>query len=152
MKTKANGKSQPKQHDKGIIHVRLYLTMIETPAWRSLDGNARALYVEIAARYRGPGSNNGKISYSLREAAKALNVGTCTALRNFRQLQERGFIVEAVKGSYGGKRRASLWRLTEFDCDVTGELATSDFVHWNQNSQGSPQHLTGSPQHRDKVH
>jgi len=137
---KANGKSQPKQqYDKGIIHVRLYLTMMETPAWHSLDGNARALYVAIAARYRG--NNNGRISFSMREASKALHTNFRTALRKFRQLKERGFIVETVKGTYGGKRRASQWRLTEFNCDVTGELASSDFMHW-RNSHDANRHLS----------
>jgi hypothetical protein len=143
-KTKANGKShgksQPQQHDKGTIHVRLYLTMLETPAWRSLDGNARALYIEIAARYRG--NNNGKISFSMREASRALHSNFRTALRKFRQLQQRGFIVEAVKGSYGGQRSASRWRLTEFNCDVTGESATADFMRWRNSHDANRHHLT----------
>jgi hypothetical protein len=38
------------------------------PAWQSLDGNTRSVYVEIAQRYAGAGSNNGRIPYSIREA------------------------------------------------------------------------------------
>jgi hypothetical protein len=55
--------------------------MLGSAAWRALDGNCRALYVELARRYRGPNSNNGKIPYSVREAAQALNVGRSTAQR-----------------------------------------------------------------------
>jgi hypothetical protein len=34
--------------------------MLASPAWQALDGNSRALYIELARRYRGPNSNNGR--------------------------------------------------------------------------------------------
>src|SRR5271168_2898755 len=84
-------------------HVRLYHKMLKTEAWRSLDACAKALYVEISARYRGIGSNNGRSPYSVREAAKALGVGKTTAAIAFERLQDRGFIFAETKGVFSRK-------------------------------------------------
>jgi DNA-binding transcriptional MocR family regulator len=104
--------------------------MMATPAWKSLSGNQRALYVEIAARY--DGSNNGRIPYSVREAAQALHIGKATAAREMIVLEERGFIVAMMRGAFNVKLKlATEWRLTEFNCDVTGALPTKDFAKWS---------------------
>jgi hypothetical protein len=104
--------------------------LLRSPAWCSLTGNARALYIEIAMRYNG--SNNGRIPYSVREAAKALNVSFQTAMRSLQLLQNRGFIVCTRKGAFSLKAApsASEWRLTEYANDTTPEYATKDFMRW----------------------
>jgi hypothetical protein len=71
-------------------HVPLPEYMLASPAWQSLDGNCRALYLELARRYRGPNSNNGKIPYSVREGATALHISKATANRALHTLIERG--------------------------------------------------------------
>ena len=112
-------------------HVRLYHWLMQTPAWKSLNGNQRAIYVEMAALYRGPGSNNGRIPYSTRQGAESLRIGKSTAARAFAALQERGFIVARIKGAFSLKlRHATEWRLTEFPCDVTNQSPTKDFARW----------------------
>lgn len=119
-------------------HVRLYHWLMQTPAWRSLDATARAIYVEMAARYGGPGSNNGRISYSVREAAVSLRVGKSTAGRSLERLQQRGFIVPMKIGAFSLKvRHATEWRLTEFPCDVTHALASKDFMRWSPEIQNT---------------
>jgi hypothetical protein len=116
-------------------HIRLYQWMLQTEAWKSLDATARAVYIEIAGRYGGPGSNNGRIPYAVREAAEALRIGKATAHRALRDLEERGFVVAMSKGHFDRKsRHASEWRLTEFGCDVTGKLASREFSRWTQKS------------------
>jgi len=116
----------------GPRHVRLYYWLMETPAWKSLNGNQRSIYIEMAARYAGEGSNNGRIPYSIRQAAESLRIGKSTAARDLRVLQERGFIVQMTKGAFSLKlRHATEWRLTEFGCDVTHQSASKDFVHWS---------------------
>jgi hypothetical protein len=106
--------------------------MLMTPAWRSLNAIARAIYIEMASRYAGPDSNNGRIHYSVREAAAALHIGKSTASRGFRDLEERGFIVVMQKGAFSRKiRHATEWRLTEFLCDVTNQPPTMDFARWS---------------------
>ena len=117
---------------KAARHVRLYHWMMKTEAWQSLNATERAIYIEMARRYSGPGSNNGRIPYSVREAATALHIGKTTAARAIHNLEERGFIVAMQKGAFSYKvRHATEWRLTEFPSDVTKELATKDFEQWS---------------------
>jgi DNA-binding transcriptional MocR family regulator len=109
-------------------YVRLTLRMMQTQAWRSLDGNARAIYVELAMLYRG--NNNGAIGFSTRQAAQAIGVSRATATRAMTALQDRRFIVATARGRFNLKRHATEWRLTEFKCDLTGQLATRYFETW----------------------
>src|SRR5258708_19171829 len=140
--------------------VRIMEFMLGSGAWQSLDPVARALYVEMARRYRGPNSNNGKIPYSVREAAAAMNVSRNTANRAFHHLEERGFIVAKKHSGFNVKGRTSTeWLLTEFPDDtLTGtHIATKDFMSWTppspirsptratQNSFHSPTRETNSP-------
>jgi DNA-binding transcriptional MocR family regulator len=111
-------------------YVRLFHGMMQSKAWQSLDGNAKAIYLELATLYFGPGTNNGRIGFSARQAARAIQVSTATASRALIQLQDRGFIVPETKGDFSRKRQATRWRLTEFDCDITGQPASRDFEAW----------------------
>jgi len=128
--SRRNSTDRTDRSKRAARHVRLYHWMMATPAWKSLNGNQRAIYVEIAARY--DGSNNGRIPYSVREAAQALHIGKATAARDLIVLEERGFIVVMVRGAFNVKLKlATEWRLTEFNCDVTGALPTKDFAKWS---------------------
>ena len=119
-------------------YVRLLHFMTRSAAWQSLDGNSRAIYIEMAGRYAGTGSNNGRIPYSLRDASKSLSIGHETAARCLRKLQERGFIVERKKGGFSRKmKHATEWWLTEFACDVTGELAVHAYSKWSPEIQNT---------------
>ena len=121
---------------KMLRHVRLYHYFMQTEAWRSLKALERAIYVEIAARYAGDGSNNGRIGYSIREAASTFSVGKFSAARALEILQDRGFIVARKKGAFSLKNRHSTeWRLTEFGCDMTGALPTKEFARWLSENQ-----------------
>jgi predicted DNA-binding transcriptional regulator YafY len=88
--------------------------MMQTPAWKSLSGNQRAIYVEMVARYNG--SNNGRIHFSAREAAAAVHVSKATAGRDLAVLQDRGFIIAMIRGGFNVKDKqaqATEWRLTD---------------------------------------
>ena len=78
------------------------------------------------------GSNNGRMSYSVREGAAALNVTKDTIARALKLLQERGFIVCTKVAHFTVKttRDASEWRLTEYDDDVIHQHATKNFMSW----------------------
>jgi DNA-binding transcriptional regulator YhcF (GntR family) len=118
-------------------YVRLMEYMLASVAWQSLDPVSRALYVEIARRYRGPNSDNGKIPYSVREAATALNVSRSTANRAFHHLVERGFVIVSKRSGFSMKGRVSTeWLLTEFpdDTRTTFVAATKDFMKWKSQS------------------
>ena len=120
-----------KSRDHQPRHVRIHHYMMETPAWKSLGVTERAMYVDIASRYAGLGSNNGRIHYSVREAAERLRIGKSTAARALEILADRGFIVAEKRGAFSLKaRHASEWRLTEFASDIGSDFATKEFVHW----------------------
>lgn len=124
-------------------YVALPHWMMRTAAWRDLDCVARCAYIELSARYAGPGSNNGRIPFSVREMAEALGTSKATAWRAFTRLQDHEFIVQTKQGAFSQKvRHAAEWRLTEFRCDVTGAMATKDFARWpeiqNAVSPGNP--------------
>src|SRR5262249_29621324 len=133
--------------------VQLFHWEMKNPAWRDLSATARALYVEIKAKYHG--TNNGMIGYSVRKAGEDLKISKGTASRAFRELISHGFIVAEQKGSFHykmdaeGKRKrlASEWRLTAYDSDVAtnyaAKLATKEFTRWPeiQNTVSSPVRL-----------
>ena len=111
-------------------HVRLHHWLMNTAAWQHLGALERATYVEISSRYNG--SNNGQIGYSVRDIAEVFGVGKSTAARAFKLLEDTGFIVCATKGGFNRKiRHSTEWRLTEFDCNVTGEIASKVFARWS---------------------
>jgi len=119
--------------DRSARHVRLFEWMLASPAWHSLDPVPRALYIEMSRRYRGPNSNNGKIPYSVREAAAALNVSRNTANRAFHRLEETGFIVANKRSGFNVKGRVSTeWLLTEFPDDTRASvnIASKNFMSW----------------------
>ena len=116
---------------KASRHIRLYHWMTNSPAWHDLSAAARAIYCEMAKRYAGDGSNNGRIPYSVREAAAELRISPATASRALKSLQHNGFIVAETRGAFSLKKRhATEWRLTEFPCDVSHALPTKDFMRW----------------------
>ena len=61
-------------------YVALFHWLMNTAAWQSLGPVERSVYIELARRYAGAGSNNGRLPYSVREAADALHIGKSTAL------------------------------------------------------------------------
>ena len=126
MRGGGNRHEQEARHER---FVRVTEGMRETQAWRSLNGNARATYLELARLYRG--NNNGRIGLSARQVASVIPISISTAARALMLLEERGFIVAEAKGRFDRKRQATRWRLTEFDCNVNGEPASRDFETWS---------------------
>jgi DNA-binding transcriptional ArsR family regulator len=124
--------------EKESRHVRLYHWLTDTEAWRDLDCVARCVYLQLARRYGGPDSNNGRIPYSLAEIAEELGISKQTAMRSLDKLQDHGFVAMMKQGAFRLKHRhATEWRLTEFRCDVTGQMPTKDFARWRKSEAGS---------------
>lgn len=98
-------------------------------AWKALTPIERNAYIEVKWRY--DGMNNGQIGLGVRELADELNMGNDTASRALKALVEYGFIVNTKASAFSVKNRAvAEWRLTEYRCDVTGELPSKNFMRW----------------------
>lgn len=130
-------------------YVMLRHWLLDSPAWQSLTGNARALYMEMARRYNG--TNNGLILYSVREA-RGLHISPATASRLLRILQDRGFIVCTKKGAFSLKttKDASTWLLTEYDSNYPVAHARKDFMRWQLPEGTDFETLNGGPSHHRK--
>lgn len=123
--------------NKGPPFAQLYHWIRRTDAWRSLNPYARLLYIELRAKY--DGTNNGAIPMAYREAQDLLGCSNKPMPGAFAELQDRGFIVAAQRGSFDwkahvrGEGRATTWRLTELPQDYPQrELATLDFKGWKK--------------------
>jgi DNA-binding transcriptional MocR family regulator len=139
-----------KDKGKRERYVMLRYWMLNSDAWKSLPGLARALYVEIVQRYNG--RNNGHIPYSVREAVQALRISKDTVRHLLGILQARGFIVCTRKGYFSVKttKDASEWRLTEYDSDHPVAHATKDFMRWQLPEDADIDALNRQPSHHRK--
>ena len=133
--------AKPYKHAKkgGAKFVMLPHWLLASEAWRSLKPGPRALYLEL--RFRFKGGNNGEIFLSHRDAGNALNVGRDTAGGYFKELIERGFIVETRGHCLGpaGIGQSATYALTEES--LNNQPATIDFMKWRkQNPRRKIQH------------
>ena len=86
-----------------------------------------AAALEVCQRYNG--TNNGQISFSVREAAEVLSLTKNVPSKLFLELQDKGFLVKTMASSFSLKTKtATEWRLTAEPCG--GEPATKDFMRW----------------------
>lgn len=109
-------------------HVRLYHTMMDTPAWLDLSGNAVKLLM-LLAKYDN-GRNNGDIFMSCRKAADEIGVGKKCVIRLFRELEDHGFIEAVDRGHFNVKiATATSWRLTWLPVP-NRRAPTNDFRDW----------------------
>ena len=116
-------------------YIRLHRGVTNSEAWRSLSCRARALLIAIWSRHNG--QNNGRISFSSREARENMRSGSIQTQKAFEDLQERGFLILRTPGSFhvksdAGAGRASEWELTTEACD--GYPAKRNYRKWKKNT------------------
>lgn len=133
------GKSDRKGRSKHEPFVRLHRGVTNGSAWKSLSCEARSLLIEIWTRHNG--TNNGVIAYSHREARQALRIGNGKVQQAFRELQDKGFLIARVRGSFewklgAGQGRATEWEITTEPCD--GEPAKATYREWRGNPEHGP--------------
>jgi hypothetical protein len=112
----------------GQRFIRLTHELMDSEAWDTASSECKDLVLRIWKRFNG--RNNGRISYSRREAEAALPCGPTQAVRYFKEAQELGFIVATKRGSLDGDGagKATRWRITMEPCGE--ESATRDFLRW----------------------
>lgn len=113
--------------DRAPAHARIFASWVELPTWRPLSPVARALLVEILARFR-PGEN-GKLAWPVRKAAGIRGVSKATAARALIELERNGWISVTRVAGFGGKAKPSTYLLAMFKNDVTGEPPSNAFEH-----------------------
>jgi hypothetical protein len=145
--TKANQQLRKTgRSEKPARYIKVDHWVYDTAAWQDLHPLDCCIYLEFKRRYRGPGTNNGCISLSIREIAERFKVGKSTAARSLQRLQDHGFIAVSIRGRFTRRdRHTSTWRLTEYACDATGDLATKDFTRWKKNNGPTEERKCTSP-------
>jgi len=114
--------------------VGLEYWMLRSEAWKSLPSDAKAILIHIAMRYNG--SNNGYISYAVREADE-IGISKDRAARAIAALRERGFLVITRDCGFTLKAapEAREWRLTYLPSGPHQNIAaTKNFLYWSPTS------------------
>lgn len=119
--------------------IRLHRGVTNSDAWKASSCEGRCLLIEIWARYNG--TNNGAIAYSHREARQALRAGNGKVQRAFREMQDKGFLIARIIGSFNwkhgaGQGRATEWEITTEPCD--GKTAKATYRQWRENQNHGP--------------
>lgn len=121
-----------KQSNRGKFFALPY-HLSTSPSFRSLNGAALKVYIELANRYNG--ANNGKLHLSYGEAARLLHMSKSTVSRAFQELAEKGFIRCTEAGNWY-ERRAATWALTHLtDNRPNGPLPTNEWRKWSANGK-----------------
>jgi hypothetical protein len=141
--SRSNAKRRRKEerHIQGKF-VALPNWMADTPAWRSLSVNGRALWFELMRRWKGPRvSNNGDLYLSTREGSDLMGLSRPTVSRAFRELEHKGFVRMMKETGFGyrdgGKRLRTAPRYAVTHEPVGNAKATKDFLNWKP--PGTPQ-------------
>lgn len=110
-------------------HVRLHRHELESAAYRTLSTDARALLIELRARFTG---KENRVYLSVRDAEAALGVSVHRVLAAFGELKERGWIVLIEPGAFSRKtRHATLYALgSEPLTDAPGAVAPKAYMRW----------------------
>lgn len=107
--------------------IRLNHRLLDSVAWRSLTAQERAVLIETMKLHNG--SNNGRIGFSCRQAARACNINKDTANKAFKRLVELGFLKQTSEGGFSYKvRHSPTWEVTEFA--VGREEPTKEYRDW----------------------
>ena len=90
--------------------ILLHHYVLNCLAWKSLSPSAKALLLAVWQRHNG--TNNGEISFSVREAAN-IGLSKDQASRAFNELMERGFLKVHRQALFTTKNKeARTWEIT----------------------------------------
>jgi len=105
--------------------------MLKSEAWRTMSPNAKAVLLHLWERHNG--SNNGEISYAVREAEE-IGLKRSAAAAALDELVTRGFLACTRQSAFTVKTRAArLWRITAEQ--YGSERATKEFMTWTAKSK-----------------
>jgi hypothetical protein len=119
------------------------------PRVEGLRPRAAKLLIAVWARHNG--SNNGEISFSVREAME-IGFARSAASEDFAELVERGFLAVSRQAAFTLKtKEARTWRLTAEPSGLNQEkAATKDFMRWTPAAGADPQSAPADPRRPQK--
>lgn len=95
-------------------HIRVYVSLVHSPAYRCLGWAARALFFEMRSAVNG--SNNGNISAALADLRHVGWKSSQTLARALYELRALGFIAVTREGGLRqGSRMPALYRFTDLE-------------------------------------
>lgn len=106
-------------HDKRPVkveaHIRINLSLLDSPAFIALDWTARALFLDLRHRMRG--TNNGNISAALSELRHRGWNSSATLAKALRQLEAVGLLRKTRQtiGVMRGSKVCNLYRFTDIE-------------------------------------
>ena len=114
-------------------HIRINLSLLESPAFIALDWTARALFLDMRNRMRS--SNNGNISAALSELVHRGWTSSTTLAKALRQLEAVGLLRKTRQtiGVERGSKVCNLYRFTDVEVfgrpklGIEASKATDDF-------------------------
>ena len=107
-KNKHPGKPHKRNHGQ---FVAIPYSMIEHQSYKALSPDAKCVLVEMHLGFHG--HNNGRVGFSIRQAAECLHSGKGRATRAMNELQERRFIICHAQSSFNMKTKKSReWEIT----------------------------------------
>lgn len=118
-------------------HIRIYHWELTCPAFRALTVNEVRVYLEMRSRYNG--QNNGRISFSSREAGAVCHKANSTGARALQRLTDLGFIKIHSDSTFAQKRLAREYELTAISMDPARKSdklppGAKDFLKMKYNS------------------
>lgn len=106
-------RSKPPRDPNGR-HVRVYATLLDSPAWRVLGWSSRSLFLDLRVSLNG--SNNGNISATLATLKHRGWASSATLASALFELQALGFLAKTRGGGVEhGSKVCSLFRFTDLD-------------------------------------
>lgn len=129
-------KRKKRREDKEHF-VNIKRRLLETPAFRALSAHAKALYPVLKLEWKGPRSNtNGRIVYSIRQAAAYLGCSKATAQKALWDLQAKGFIEvrQIAHPGLEGEARSHEYELTELPM-AGREKPRELFLEWSPDNE-----------------
>lgn len=100
--------------DAGGRHIRVYHTLLNSPAWRALGPSAVKLFIDMRAALTG--TNNGNLSAALSDLKHRGWASSATLAKALYELRVLGFIAVTVEGGLKqGRRVPSLYRFCDLE-------------------------------------
>lgn len=140
-----------KPDQKIEAHIRVNLSLLNSPAFIALDWTARALFTDMRSKLRG--SNNGNINATLSELRHRGWRSPATLAKALRQLEAVGLITKTRKtiGVKAGSKVCNLYRFTDLDCfevpklEIAATKATHDYKRFTALNEAQQAIASASP-------